>query len=120
MKIFLVLLSLNSSFSQVPLPNSEVWAIGKMYYPFERDKATNALISQECSATKKCEAYKAVLNKSKIKLSESDRSGGKNPGAVTCKKIYGGEVLVLRDVADNENSFCKFKDKSLVSASDIF
>ena len=111
---------IQTSFAQVPAPDSEVWAIGKSYYPFQRDKVTNALISLECLKDKKCDAYKAILKKSRVQLSESDRSGGKNPGAVVCKKIYGGEVLVLRDTADNENAFCRFKDKSLASVSDLF
>lgn len=120
MKILLVLLSLQSVFAQLPLPESEVWGIGKDNYPFKKDQRTNALISLECAATKKCEAYKAVLNKEKVKLNEADRSGGKNPGAVACKKVYGGEVLVLRNTADNENAFCRFKDKSLASAGDLY
>jgi len=118
---FLILFFLTQiSQAQVPHPSSEVWALGTKYYPFARDKETKALISIKCLKEKKCDAYKAILNKSKIQLSEVDRSGGKNPGAVVCKKFYEGEVLVLRDSAENENAFCQFKDKSLASASDLF
>lgn len=120
MKLLLILISIQIASAQVPPPDSEVWAIGLDYYPFKKEKETSALLSLECEKTKKCEAYSAVLKKSQTKVAESDRGGGKNPGAVVCKKNYGGEVIVLRDPAGNENAFCKFKDKSLASVSDLF
>lgn len=121
MKIFLILLSLQTGFSQEPQPDTEIWRVGKLHYPFLRDKTTRALLSTHCLNKKKsCEAYQAVLKKNTIVLKETDRNGGKNPGAVVCKKTHGGEVLILRDAAGNENAFCKFKDKSIASVSDLY
>lgn len=121
MKILLILLSLQTGFSQEPQPDTEIWRVGNLHYPFLKDKKTNALFSTNCLKNKNvCEAFQAVLKKNAIALKESDRSGGKNPGAVVCKKSYGGDVLILRDAAGNENAFCKFKDKSITSVSDLY
>lgn len=121
MKIILVLLTIHTVFAADPVQDRDVWRIGTKYYSFQKDKTTNALLTADCLGKKKsCEAYKALLNKNKIQVSEKDRAGGKNPGAVVCKKNYGGEVLILRNSADNESAFCKFKDNSIASASDLF
>ena len=121
MKILLVLLFLQTSYSQEPGPDTVIWRVGNLHYPFLKDKRTNAMFINNCLKNKNgCEAYQAVLKKNTIVLKESDRTGGKNPGAVVCKKSYGGEILILRDAAGNENAFCKFKDKSIASVSDLY
>lgn len=122
MKLLILFLSIQMAYAEkVPTPTVDVWKIGSRFYSFLKDKETDALFSDGCAVKKeKCEAYKAVLNKSKVVLEESDRSGGKNPGAVVCKKEYEGEILILKNSAGLENAFCKFKDNSWASASDLY
>ena len=121
MKVFLItLLTANISLAATPVPDSEVWSAGKVHYVFNKSES-KILLTEKCWSKKfKCEAYRATQNKNKTVLTEADRAGGKNPGAVVCKKHYNGEVLILRDTQNNENAFCKFKDNSVTSTSDIY
>jgi hypothetical protein len=126
MKMFIIFFAIHNSMAAdskklAPAPISEVWRVGSLYYPLIKDEKTRILTTSKCLKDKnKCEAFQAVLKKDQVKLTEADRAGGKNPGAVACKKIYGGEILILRNSADNEAAFCKFKDNSIASASDLF
>lgn len=98
----------------------EVWTLGQTYYTFDKIEK-NRLYSKGCLDKKeKCDAYTFSKNKIKISLTESEREGGKNPGAIICKKKLGGEILILRDKNENEAAFCKFKDNSLVTASSLY
>ncbi|MGZ3789640.1 MAG: hypothetical protein ACXVLQ_14015 [Bacteriovorax sp.] len=100
-----------------PVPTSEVWSLGNQFFPMEKDQQSGSLISLGCSHKKaKCDAFRALRQEKKIALSEMDLVGGKNPGAVMCKKFFKAEIVILRDSNTNENAFCKFKDGSLVSA----
>lgn len=100
------------------LPSTEIWSFGNEYYPIEKEPKTKKLISVNCNNTK-CFAYKALNEHSKKQLSEHELKGGKNPGAVICTKYFKGTILILRDVKQNENAFCKFSDGSLLSASGL-
>lgn len=121
MKYFCILIISFSTFAQTPPPAlREVWNIGNQFFPMVRESARGVLISVGCEQKKmKCGAYSALMSPKNYKLSEEDLSGGKNPGAVACKKHYKAEILILRDARQNENAFCKFKDGSLISASAI-
>ncbi len=121
MKLLLFLFLIQSTWAAEPVISADVWSSGSLYYSFVKDKETGALVSENCLAIRaKCEAIKAVLNKDKVKLSEAERSGGKNPGAVVCKKDYQGEILILKNNAGAESAFCKFKDNTQASASDLY
>ncbi len=116
---FLVLVQV--AFAATPTASVEIWQTGNLYYPFVKDQKSGALISENCFLKKEnCEALKAVANKRNAKISEKEARGGKNPGAVVCKKIYAGEILILKNSAGNESAFCKFKDNTQASASDLF
>lgn len=121
MKQLLLLLIIQPLWAAEPVASVDVWSSGSLYYSFVKDKETGALVSENCLAQReKCEAFKAVLNKDKVKVSEAERSGGKNPGAVVCKKDYSGEILILKNNAGAESAFCKFKDNTQASASDLY
>ena len=124
MKYFLFFMSLSffsKAIASEPVPSSEVWNIGEINYVFNVQEKNKPQVSILCNNTlKKCDALLAIEKKKKIKLSESELKGGKNPGSVTCKKYYSGEVLILRNSAGEESSFCKFKDNSLTSTSELY
>ncbi len=125
MKRFLLIVALlpislwADSSSPVVDKGIEVWSLGSSFYPMERDPISHTLISKGCPAKKElCQAFKVLRDsKKRVTLKEKDLVGGKNPGAVICKKLVDGEILILRDSSKNENAFCKFRDGSLVSAS---
>lgn len=121
MKILLLLSMTHLLHANEPAPSAEVWKTGSLFYSFVKDESSGAMVSENCLQNKKtCEALKAIAQKKKVKLSESDRSGGKNPGAVVCKKEYAGEILILKNNAGEENAFCKFKDNTQTSASELY
>lgn len=103
--------------AKLPEPTSEVWSLGNVLYPMQKDSKTGSLISSACLEKKdQCMAFNALRSLKKFKLTEKELAGGKNPGAVICKKYLEGDVLILRDKKQNENAFCKFKDGSFLSA----
>lgn len=103
------------------VPELEIWRIGSRYYSFLRDKETKSLVSENCLEKKKdCMALKAIGRKKSVKISDKETIGGKNPGAVVCKNVYGAEVLILQNSAGLESSFCLFKDNTQASTSDLY
>jgi hypothetical protein len=112
------LLILNAHATIPEISAAEMWSLGNEYFPVENEATTQKLISINCK-TNKCFAYKALNDQSKKKLTEKDLEGGKNPGAVICKKFFNATILILRDSKKNENAFCRFSDGSIVSASGL-
>jgi hypothetical protein len=77
-------------------------------------------LNQSCARSKKCEAYK--LSKKKIALHQIKSEwlrGGKNPGSIVCTKFLNG-IVVIGYHHTKEQSFCLFKDKSLVSTNSLW
>lgn len=97
--------------------STEVWKLGDKFFEFNRDEKNGILISKSCN--QKCEAFKLLKKVSLKNLSPAKLSGGKNPGAVLCHESVGAEVLFLKDLNGNDNSFCFLKDKSFVSSSSL-
>ena len=117
---FILSLSLKAQ-TAPPIEKADLWRQGKQIYPMVHVKNSGHLISKGCEELQeKCLAYKNLKKKSDVHLSEEERSGGKNPGAVMCSNKLKGEVLVLLDSNRNENSFCKFSDGSLLSVNALF
>ena len=93
---------------------SEVYKIGKEFYKFKTYKGS--VISSHClKKGAKCVALETIKNPPKVKFNKGDFNGGKNPGAVTCKKFKNTYVIIAKDRSGNQQSFCVFKDKSMVS-----
>lgn len=95
----------------------EIWKAGTKFVPLIRNEKEKLLFSSECKK-KKCDAFskteKIVYDPSKI-----SNSGGKNPGAIICKDILNQNIIYLKDMHGNENTFCLFPDKSFISTSSL-
>ncbi len=74
-------------------------------------KVDGIYVNRSCK-NKKCEAYQKYLNFSKTPLSPELLNGGKNPSAVRCKELMGGEVIIGKDRDGHEQSVCQFSDGS--------
>lgn len=107
--VFFYSLSLSAS--------TEIWKLGGEFIEMKRDEKSGLLLSSSCH--QKCEAWKFLKKASLKNLSSEKLSGGKNPGAVLCHDEKSAEVVFLKDLKGNDNSFCLFKDKSFVSSSSI-
>lgn len=96
----------------------EVWKLGDHFLPMEKNEAKGILISKIC-LTESCEAQKALKKVSLKNIPSEKFSGGKNPGAVACTESVKGKIVYLKDLSGNENTFCFFEDKSMVSTGTI-
>lgn len=92
----------------------EVWKLGDHFLPMEKNEAKGILVSKMCMSGS-CEALKALKKVSFKKIPAEKFSGGKNPGAVACTESAKGKIVYLKDLSGNENTFCFFEDKSMVS-----
>lgn len=97
----------------------EVWKAGIRFVPLIRNQKDNLLYSKSC-IDKKCDAFVKTKNISwKDYNKELSNSGGKNPGAVLCKEVLKQNIIYLKDLRGNENTFCLFQDKSFISSSSL-
>lgn len=65
-----------------------------------------------------CEAYR-VLSRVRMSLLAKPPAGGQEPGSLLCVAL-GGRVAMGVDAKKNENSFCRFRDGSIVDNGTIF
>lgn len=107
MKLTLILLLLSStSFAA----NCEFFKGREMSEKLCWDNSLKGWVSARC-LTDKCEA------KNKIKApSPAENLQGQNPAAIFCHDLKQS-VVILRDSQNNEQSFCLFKDKSLIDSN---
>ena len=80
-------------------------------------KIRNGYINESCFE-KKCMAMN-VIDK-KISIKKLNIEGGRNPGAVACKTIHQGKIIMLKRIETNQlSSFCLFNDGSYISTGII-
>ena len=46
--------------------------------------------------------------------------GGANPGAIVCREALKGNVVLGTDLKNNQQTFCQFKDGSVIDSGAIF
>tara|TARA_B100000925_G_scaffold291057_1_gene277864 strand:+ start:23 stop:388 length:366 start_codon:yes stop_codon:yes gene_type:complete len=113
MKILIILIGLLLSASLLA-GGFEIFRVGEKFIEFKVIK--NAVISKNCSRSiSKCDAYEYLDNPPKIKFQKEDFLGGKNPGVVICQKFNDTSISIGRDLNGNQQSFCVFKDGSMLS-----
>jgi hypothetical protein len=112
---FLILFFSTSIFAQ-----EEIWKLGDSFIAVMRDKKgeVELLYSKSCEK-KNCEAIVKSENLKWDNLPKDAFDGGKNPGAVLCKEVLKQNIIYVKDISGNENTFCIFKDKSFISSSSL-
>lgn len=82
------------------------------------DQSIRGWITARClDKNQKCQAKDFFSSKLEA-ISLPEMKGGQNPAAMICHHLKL-EVLILKDPQNNEQSFCRFKDKSLVDANSV-
>jgi hypothetical protein len=81
------------------------------------DDKLKAWISEPCLSVN-CEARNLLSSSSSPRPERRPQTSSQNPSSVACDLIET-EVIILRDSRQNESTFCKFKDKSLIEASAV-
>lgn len=79
------------------------------------DQSVKGWMSEKCSNSK-CEAKEFFAEKKK--LPKPKGVNGQNPAALYCHHLKL-DIVILKDAHNNEQSFCMFKDKSVVDANAI-
>ncbi len=95
------------------------YKIGKHWQEFISFERPDLLISAGCKkadAEFNCLSYSALT---KAKVMKSWPAGGANPGALICKNLQGS-IVRGKNERREENSFCKFSDKSMVSSAALY
>ncbi|AUN97759.1 hypothetical protein DOM21_12550 [Bacteriovorax stolpii] len=100
----------------------QIWSQGDDHYLMSYQPSSGILISENCFNDdvlldkSKCEAAQILKKKKFFKAPLRSSTGGKNPGAVVCKDVLKQKVVMLKDQKNNENSFCRFEDGSMIVA----
>lgn len=118
MRFLLLLTTLSLVAIDTSIATTEIWKMGNRYFQFSRNASTGLLVSKSCEQ-KKCHAIKILKTLSFKKLSPNKFTDGKNPGAVLCHELKNTQVIFLRDLNGNDNSFCLFSDKSIISSGSL-
>lgn len=100
-------------FSRVALSACETYQGPASKYQLCWDNTYKAWLSEKC-LKENCAAKKFLENgASNLKVKNE---GGTNPSAVKCHTLKL-EVIVLKDEQNNEQSFCKFSDGSMLDSN---
>lgn len=115
MKPFTALFALLPFFPCLAADETIHYRIDGSQTAFVRLEKDDFLISKAC-AISDCAARKELNRASTIGL---NLSGGANPGAKICRKI-SGDVVIGLDTAENQVSFCRFSDGSMISSGSVY
>lgn len=117
--LFLSVFTLHTEASEL---TKQIWSQGDDHYLMTYEPSSKILISENCFNSdvtlekSKCEAAQILKKKKQLQAPPHSASGGKNPGAVVCKDVLKKSIVMLKDQKNNENSFCRFDDGSLIAA----
>ena len=102
------------------LASAEQFEIDGKKTDFVSERESRLTLSASCRVGDawKCEAYDS-LKRASFKGLKKKLHGGKEPGAVVCREKLKARVLIGRDDAGNQNSFCAFNDGSLVDCGTL-
>lgn len=85
---------------------------------FVTDEAAKLTVSADCLKTDgslQCDATAGLKDLSWKKRKKGDQ----NPGSALCQDQLKGTVVVGKDSAGDENSFCRFPDGSMVDGGSL-
>lgn len=109
--LFLIFFILISSTAQAS------WKVGTKVLDVVPCPNKGCYISRACMEKKKnCDALKAFSRPKKASYTYN----GPNPGSIVCKEDFSGKVMIGTDGDGNQEGFCVFADKSLLSLSGVW
>lgn len=86
----------------------------------EWDSKSRIAVSSHCRIDDRnsCDALKQFDKAIKTKMKSNSIGTSASPGVIMCEGL-GGDVVIGQDTEGNENSFCKFKDQSLIDCGTL-
>lgn len=115
--LILALSALNAFAADLSLPKSE-FTFKQGTIAFVTDESAKLTVSADClkpNRSLKCEATDGLKNLSWKKRKKSDR----NPGSFLCEAQLKGIVVMGRNAAGDESSFCRFADGSMIDSGSL-
>lgn len=114
--IHTLILAIFTSFQILAIDESNIsFYQGEDEVVFIENKNLNYIYSKNCLKNN-CLALKSIQNlPRKINVT----SGGANPGAIFCTDNLSGTLIKFKDKMNNEITFCKFNDDSMISVGSI-
>jgi hypothetical protein len=96
------------------------YQIDGKWVDFIEDPRNHTLVTKSCGASSgnPCAAIGKAKQASQKGIDDIS-VGGANPGALICKDKLGGTNVLGFDKFNNEQSFCKFSDQSMVDNGSI-
>ena len=102
-----------TAFISLPALATETFKVDGVRTQFYSNKEKRITVNDVCKTQKTCMALQVLNKVSKNSLNAGDLYGGANPGPLLCLQVKG-EVVMGEDLKGNQNSFCRFKDGSIV------
>lgn len=99
------------------MPKTE-YAFQQGRIAFVTDEGSKLTVSADClkdDGSFSCDATKGLKDLSWKKRKKGDM----NPGSALCQKQLKGTVVVGKDAAGDESSFCRFPDGSMVDSGSL-
>ena len=131
-KIFLLLLFSCSAFAQDIPENIQEHLhenkqddigfieVGEYFYQFVFKENNRLVLSKKCHQIgDECVAIQKLSTLNSVSFNSSDRLGGKEPGAILCKKHLDGEIIEGQRVGGGPLFLCRFKDGSMITTSSL-
>ncbi len=104
-------------FNAAAFAGNQIYAFGKTEVEFWSFESLKITVSNRCISNSKLADCDALRGLKIVSFKRLDRAkfGGPNPGALICEQQLNGIVMVGIDkLSQNENSFCKLSDGSIV------
>ncbi|MBI2522399.1 MAG: hypothetical protein HYV97_18405 [Bdellovibrio sp.] len=100
----------------------KIYFFGEKSHTFTIDKKKHITVTKQCGdqlETSKCQAVQKLKQVNMNDITTEDLDGGKNPGAVLCKKSLNAQVIFGKDRDGNVTTFCSFQDGTMVSSDTL-
>ena len=118
--LFLIVVFSPLSSSAQSSDKVQTFTVGNENVSFTWFESRGITITSKCVEAGKlrnCDAKKAL---ERVNLSKLEKDSlGRNPGALLCSAQLGGTVVWAKDAKENERTFCKFRDSSMVGSGTL-
>ncbi len=102
------------------------YRFGTQTFEILRNRKKGITISSYCGDNledfqkkKECQALSKLAQADLRPFTSKDFDGGRNPGSVVCTKQLDGQVIYATDSRGNVQTFCHFKDGSMLRSDSI-
>jgi hypothetical protein len=100
------------------IADTQRWEISGTTIDFHYSDEDGLLIESRCYNNFKCQSTKNY-QKADASYYRNNYSAGREPGVIVCKQQFKGTIVIGKSFM-GENSFCRFRDGSLIATGSLF